>query len=268
MKGNIFVKILNSEPVKKTVTAIVSNAPKILTGISIASSITAVGFTVKGTILAVEIEKKRKEKIESGEIPKPEHPKLEVVKSVWKCYIPAFAFLSASIGSSLYGTNISATRTAMASAACKATEMAFDEYKTKVAKQIGAEKEQKIRDDIERDHVDQYANGQQTLLVSPYEKYLCKDKYSGVMFMSDLNEIKDIFNKINYELIYCAQDELSMSSYLDWFGQDSNEECIGWNVSKTGLLRLSYELGWAKDGRPVLIFGPDQVPYEHYNMYG
>lgn len=259
MKTKVFKNILNT---------VVKHAPKILTGISIAASIAATGFAIKGTILAVEIEKQRKAKIESGELPVPEHPKLETVKSVWKCYIPSFAFLTVSVGTSLYGTNVSAARTAMATAACKASELAFDEYKAKVVDQIGEEQHKKIEQAIEKDHVEQYTNQQTTILVSPYEKYLCKEKFSGQTIWSDLNDIKDAFNRINYDLSHGCRDYISFMEYCDAFDIDNSNEDIGWNVTKTGLLVLRYDLSQTDDGRPIIVFYPSVAPYDDYAFYG
>ena len=261
MKGKTLTKILTSKPVKYVVT----NAPKFLTGLSIVSSVTAVIFAVKGTILAVEIEKERQAKIESGELPVPEHPKVETVKAVWKCYIPAATFLTMSIGSSLYGTSISAARTAMATAACKASELAFDEYKAKVIERIGEDKEKDIRQEIARDQVDQREH--MLPVMAPFEKYLCQEKYSGVVFYSNLYDIKDSFIEMNYEMLK-GFDELAYSQYLGYFGIDSSEEEIGWNVSMTGPLVLSYHSEYDAYGRPVIVFGPTQRPYENYNIYG
>ena len=265
MKGKVIAKILESELTKKVVSGIVKNAPKILTGSSIASSIVSVGFAVKGTILAVEIEKQRKAKIESGEIPQPEHPKLAVIKSVWKCYIPAFTFLTVSCGTALYGTSISTARTAMATAACKASELAFEEYRTKMIEELGAEKEKEIRQKIEKDRVETASD--HPPIVAPFEKYLCQEMYTGSVFYSNLYDIKDAFLEMNYKLL-TGNDELSFMEYLGYFDLDSKEEEIGWNVSMSGLLVLSYHSEYDAYGRPVIVFGPTQRPYENYNIYG
>lgn len=266
MKGKFITKIATSKPVTKVAKVLVSNAPKILTGISIVSSIAAAAFAVKGTILAVEIEEQRKQKITNGDIPEPEHPKAAVVKSVWKCYIPTAACLAVSIGTSLYGVNVATARAAVATAAYKATELAFDEYKAKVAEEIGEEKEKKIRQDIEKEHVKEYED-RQAPLVAPFEKYLCREKYSGAMFYSNLFEIKDTFNLINYDMLR-GSDDISLMSYLDYFGIESKNEEIGWNISITGMLELTYNSSYDAYGRPIIEFGTTDPPYDNYNIYG
>ena len=268
MKGKIFVKILQSNAVKKTVKFMVKNAPKILTGVSIASSIAATGFAIKGTILAVEIEKKRKARIASGELPEPEHPKLETIKSVWKCYIPTFTFLTMSCGTALYGTSISTARTAMATAACKATELAFDEYRAKVEEEFGADKERKIRQDIQRDRAEQYMTEPTTLVMSRYDQILYQEMLTGQQFYSDDNEIKAAFNKINYQLSHGYSDFVSVAEYLTELGLDGGDDSRGWNVSKTGMLEPRFELSRTSKGLPCIRLYTVDPPYENYSMYG
>lgn len=264
MKGKTIAKILTSKPVKY----VVANAPKFLTGFSIATSIAALVFTVKGTILAVEVEKQRKEKIESGELPQPEHPRWETVKTFGKCLWPAFIFESVSIGSRLYGTNISTARTAMATAACKASELAFEEYRSKVEEKFGSDKEEMIRQEIVKSHAEQSQVPQTTLVVSPYDEILFKEALTGQVFRSDVNTVKSIFNKINYSLSHGYYDYISVMEYLDEFGISSKNEEFGWNVTMTGhLLEPRMELSMTDDGRPCLLLSTIDPPYEGYNMY-
>ena len=266
MKGKIVAKIINSKPVQQTVKAAVEHAPQLLTGLSIASSITSTVFAVKGTILAVKSEEKRKKKIESGELPEPKHPVLKIIKCNYKYYIASAFFMAMSIGSAIYGVDILGMRLAMATAECAAKANELDELVTKFEEKMGSEKVNDIRQEIEKERVDQLAN-RQTPIVAPFEKYLCKEEYSGVEFYSNLFEIKDIFIELNYDLLHGRGDELSMSSYLDKFGIDSSEEDVGWNVGMTGLLILSYSSEMDSYGRPMIVFGPTQRPYENYNIY-
>ena len=154
----------------------------------------------------------------------------------------------------------------MATAACKASELAFDEYKAKVIEELGEEKENQIRQSIAKDHVDEYVN-RQTPLVAPFEKYLCREEYSGYEFYSNLFEIKDAFIGMNYNMV-SGNNEMSFMEYMGFLGLDSKDEDIGWNVSMTGLLDLNYRTELDAYGRPLIVFGPSQRPYENYNIYG
>ena len=269
MKTKILTNVLKSKTFNKAIKAIVANAPKILTGISIASSIAATGFAIKGTVVAVKVEKERKEKIASGELPVPKHPKWETVKSVYKCYIPSAAFLSISIGSSLYGTGISSARTAMATAAYKASELALEEFRAKAVQELGEEKVQKIDQAIAQEHMEQYAAQPTTLLVDPYQDYPCMDKFTGQIIRTNVEEIRHVFNQINYDLSRGPSDFISLASYCDYFGIDCKNELIGWNIVKTGLLSPRFDYGvYDKNGAPMIVFSTSIEPSEKYDIYG
>lgn len=267
MKARVLTKIFKSKTANKIIKAVVSNAPKILAGISVASSIAAVGFAIKGTVVAVKIEKERKAKIESGELPVPKHPKWETVKAVYPCYIPSAMFLGISVGSGLYGLSISEARTALATGAYEASKLALEEFKSKTTEEIGAEKVQQIEQSIAKDNAEQYGTQPTTLVVSPYDEYLCMEKYSGQIIRSDISEIRDVYNQINYTLSR-GQDMLSLSEYCNYFGIDCPNECIGWNITKTGLLMLRYDLVTNKNGAPMIMFYPSLDPNENYDYYG
>ena len=268
MKAKIITNVLKSKTFNKVVKAVAANAPKILTGIGIVSSVAATGFAIKGTVVAVKIEKERKAKIESGELPVPKHPKWETVKSVYKCYIPSMAFLSVSIGSHLYGTKISTARTAMATAAYKASELALEEFREKAIQELGEEKVKKIDQDIAQEHMEQYATQPTTLIVNPYDEYLCIEKYTGTIIRSDVEEIRHVFNKINYELSRGPVDYMSLSTYCDYFGIDCKNELIGWDIGKTGLLSPRFDYRSASNGAPAIMFSASFDPSEKYDMYG
>ncbi len=270
MKANIFVKVFKSKAVQKITKAVVDNAPKILTGISIASSVAASVFAVKGTILAVKIIEDRKEKIANGEIPEPEHPKWDTVKAVWKCYIPTVTCLGVSIGTSVKGMEISTARTAVATTACKLTEQAFEEYRNETIAKLGEEKEKELRQDIVKKHAEEGAQNppaQQTVVLSSYDKVLIQDEITGQIFWDTPESIKGVINQINYGLSHGYSDFISVMEYADAIGVESHDEERGWNVMEDGLLDIKFDCGMTKDGRPCLRLSTFAMPHAGYNMY-
>ena len=265
---SLLTTLTKSKVVTKSIKWVTKNAPKVLTGISIASSIAASGFAIKGTILAVEIEKARREKIEKGEFPQPAHPKWETVKAVWKCYIPMVTCLIVSVGTSVSGIEMSTARTALATTACKLTETAFTDYRNEVINQIGEDKEKEIRNNIAQKNAETPVQQQAptTLVISPYDKILFYETLTGQIFTSDVTTVKDAFNKINYGLSHNYCDYISVMEYLGELGIDSHDEARGWNVTD-GLLEPKMELDTTPDGRPCLRLSTTVPPREGYNMY-
>ena len=250
----------------KVVKVVVDNAPKILTGTSIALSIGSVVCAIKGTVLAVRIEDERQEKIKSGELPEPEHPKWETVKAVWKCYIPSATMLIASAGCSIYGMDISTSRTAIATAACKLSEAAFDEYRAEVREQLGEQGEKNISQSIvqKKAEAQESQDPPKTYVVSPYEKVLIKEKYSGEIISSDINSINELINRINYRLSHSYIDYISLMEYADEIGcRECRREDIGWSNSD-GLLEPKFEL-ITDHGRPCFLLSMYNEPNENYN---
>lgn len=264
--GQGVVKLLS-----KIAKKVVENAPKILAGTSIALSIGAVGFAIKGTVLAVRIEDERQEKIKNGELPVPEHPRWETFKAVWKCYIPSATMLIASAGCSIYGTDIATSRTAIATAACKLTEAAFDDYRAEVREQIGEDKEKEIGRSIAQKKAEEQqmlaTEPPKTYVVSPYEEVLIQEKYTGEVIRSDINSIKEVINNINYRLSHSYIDYISLMEYADEIGcQDCHDEKLGWSGAHC-LLEPRFELGTCR-GQPCFVLSMQTDPYENYNKYG
>ena len=265
MKANLITKVLKSKAVKKVVKVLVDNAPKILTGVSIVSSVAATVFAVKGTVLAVRIIDDRNEKIKKGEIPVPEHPKWENVKAVWKCYIPTATCLCVSIGTSIKGMEISAARTAVATTACKLTEQAFEEYRNETIAKIGEEKEKEIRQNIAQRNADE--SGVQPVIhtYSSFDKVLIQDEITGQLFWGTAEDVKAAINMINYGFAHGHYDYMSVLEYADYLGVESHDEDRGWNVMD-GLLEVKFDPGLTKDMRPCIVAKVTK-PYEGYNVY-
>ena len=267
MKVKVLSKLATSKVMKKIGKAVIDNAPKILTGISIVNSVASVIFAVKGTVVAVRIIDDRNAKIEKGEIPKPERPKWENVKAVWKCYVPTLACLTVSIGTSVKGMEISTARTAVATTACKLTEQAFEEYRNETINKIGEEKEKEIRQDIaKRNAEESHENAQKTLIISSYDKVLIFDDITGQLFWDTPEGVKNAINHINYELSHGYRDYISVMEYADTLGLESHDEERGWNICD-GMLELIFEPDTTKEGRPCLRLSTTNKPYSGYNMY-
>lgn len=135
-------------------------SPEILLGIGIASGITATVLAVKATPKALELlTEKRYEKY--GDTLKeddsyddmPELKPVEVVKTTWKCYIPAAISGVASIACLLGSHSVHAKRNAALATAYKLSETALNEYREKVVEEIGEEKEKVIRDKVSQKHL-------------------------------------------------------------------------------------------------------------------
>lgn len=173
----------------------------------------------------------------------------------WKFYIPPVTTGVVTIGAIAYANRLGAKRTAAAVSAYTITERAFAQYREKVVEQIGAHKEQVIRDDIARDEVGKQHS--ELIVLSGSGSVLCCDLYSGRYFMSDMESLRRAENEINAKIInelYVTLDE-----FYDLVGlrpiEHSSE--LGWNSDE--LMKLDFSSVLSEDGKPCLAFNYNYI---------
>lgn len=236
-------------------------SPEILLGIGIASGITTTVLAVKATPKALQlIEEAKNDKINTwiDEHPDPHalvvHESLtkpEIVKTVWKCYIPAVISGVASIACLLGSHSVNAKRNAALATAYKLSETALNEYREKVVEEIGEEKEKVIRDKVAQKHLDEKPVSKSEVIVTGTGKQLCYDGISGRYFESDIQTIRAAVNKINETMVY--EMYAALNDFYNEIGLSNTDmgDELGWNLDD-GLLEISYGAMVADDGRPCI----------------
>lgn len=186
------------------------HSPEILIGLGIASAITSTVLAVKATPKAMELlaeaEKENINKQTKEGVPGPEVknglPAVQVVKTVWKCYIPAAISGAASVAFLLGSNSVHARRNAAIATAYKLSETALTDYKKEVIETIGEEKAKLIQDKVAQKHVDEHPVSSNQVIIAGSGKQLCYDGISGRYFESDIQTIRAAVNTINETSIY------------------------------------------------------------------
>ena len=119
------------------------NSPKICAGIAIFGVCTTAVLAVRGTPKALLLIEEKK-----AELNKPVLTKKETVSAVWRNYIPAVTSGVLTIASIITGHSIQLQRNAQLIVAYGASQSALRLYSDLVAKQIGAEQEQLLRQQL------------------------------------------------------------------------------------------------------------------------
>lgn len=234
-------------------------SPEILLGLGIASAITSTVLAVKATPKAMELlaeaEKENiNRQIKEG-VPGPEVknglPSAQVVKTVWKCYIPAAISGAASIACLLGSHSVNAKRNAALATAYKLSETALNEYREKVVEEIGEDKEKVIRDKVSQKHLDEKPVSKNEVVITGTGKQLCYDGISGRYFESDIQTIRAAVNKINETMVY--EMYAALNDFYNEIGLSNTDmgDELGWNLDD-GLLEISYGAMVADDGRPCI----------------
>ena len=233
-------------------------SPEILLGIGIASGITATVLAVKATPKALELLTEKRYEKEGDTLKEddsyddmPELKPVEVVKTTWKCYIPAAISGVASIACLLGSHSVHAKRNAALATAYKLSETALNEYREKVVEEIGEEKEKVIRDKVSQKHLDETPVSKNEVIITGTGKQLCYDGISGRYFESDIQTIRAAVNKINETMVY--EMYAALNDFYNEIGLSNTDmgDELGWNLDD-GLLEISYGAMVADDGRPCI----------------
>ena len=232
--------------IKATQATAYKHAPEILMGIGIAGMLGTTVLAVKATPKALRlIEQARKKKT------KP-LTKVEKAKACWKCYIPTAITATASTVCLIGSASVSARRTAAIAAAYQISETALTEYRDKVVETIGEKKEERIRDEIDKDHMKKNPVSTSEVIVTEKGNTLCYDSLSGRYFRSDIDKISKAVNTLNRRMTYDVY--VSLSELYDELDLDHTimSDDLGWNLDG-GLIEVDFGSQIAEDGTPCVV---------------
>lgn len=247
---------------KNVQTFMVKRSPEILTGLGIAGMFTTVVLAVKATPKALRnIEQLEEE----GLIP---IPKIEIVKSCWKCYIPAAVMGLTSAACLIGATSVSARRTAALAAAYQISETALTEYREKVVETIGEKKEKLVREKISEDRVEKQPVTKSEVFITNKGDTLFLEPLSKRYFKSDIELIRKAENRINKEIIQGISGYVSLNEFYDEIGLDHTDlgDDLGWNVDK--LIDIEFDPTKTDDEKPCLAIHYLNPPkYKYDNLF-
>lgn len=230
------------------------HSPELLTGIGIAGMITTTILAVKATPKALQLIDERKKELEVDEI-----SNLEIVKTVWKLYIPSAVTSIFSVSCVIGATTVNFRRNAALATAYKLSEEALSTYKAKVIETIGEKKELAIREKIDQDKIDNNPVSKNTVIITEAGNTLCYDGVSGRYFKSSIESIKRAINVVNREMNYNVY--VSLSDFYDEIGLEHTDvsDYLGWNLDD-GLVDIRFGSRLTDDGTPCVVLDYHIVP--------
>lgn len=234
--------------------------PEILTGIGIAGMITTTVLAVKVTPKAVMLLNERKEELKTEKL-----QVTDVIKTTWKCYIPAAITCGASIACLVGASSVNFKRNAALATAYKLSETALAEYRDAVVETIGEKKERDIRDKVAEKRVKKNPVTKSDVIVTGNGTTLCFDSISGRYFQSSMQKIESAKNKVNERML--CDNYVSLNDLYDELGMECTKigEDLGWNIFGDGLLDISFSSQLTDDGTPCLVMDYSVEP--RYNYY-
>jgi hypothetical protein len=272
MKLNIG-KIDISKPVSKLAhgmkVGVVKHSPEILTGLGITGMFTATVMAVRATPKALILIEERKREIRNEALDNgcpnasDKLEPVEVVKTTWKCYIPAAATGLMSVACILGANKINHKRNAALAAAYSISEATLKDYQKKVVETIGEKKEQVIRDEVAGDIIQRDPVQNHEVIITGDGNQLCYDVVSGRYFTSTSEKLKKTENILNLRLrdeMYISLNEFYYEIGLDYI---SIGDDIGWNIND-GYIDFSFSSKLTTDDRPCLVVNYGVAPKYDY----
>ena len=239
------------------------HTPEILTGIGVAGMVTTTILAVKATPKACLLINDRKNELEVEKL-----PVTELVKTTWKCYIPAVVTCGASIACLVGASSVNFKRNAALATAYKLSEAALSEYKDAVIETIGEKKEQSVRDKVAEERLKKNPVSKSEVIVTGNGTTLCYDPVGNSYFKSNIQQIESAKNKLNARML--SENYVSLNDFYDELGIGPTKlgDDLGWDIYKDGLVEIAFSSQLAEDGTPCLVMDYSIAPrYEYYKVH-
>lgn len=245
MKPNFFSKVITFLGDKFS-----KNSPTIFAVVAVGGIIGTAIFAVDGTIKACTICSYDKDC-------KP--TKKQIFKKVWKYYIPMACTAVITAACVLGSNSINKKRNAALATMYGLTDVAFREYKEKVVETIGKNKELKLRDEIDGDHIKKNPPTDENVLLTRHGEVLCYDSLSGRYFKSDIEWIRKAINDINKDFL--SEMWVSLNELYYAFGLSGTKlgDMLGWDLEQ-GLVEVNFSSQLSEEGKPCLVLNYVVMP--------
>lgn len=242
---------------------VVDNSPGILTGLGVAGAVTTVVLTGREAFrVGMDASTQYHEALKEGE-PLPEHL-LEtghLIKTYWKGFIPAGISGVATVTCIIAANHIGTRRTAAIAAAFRLSEKLTEEYKDRVVKALGVQKEEKMRSELTKDRMINAGGAENIIIVGT--EVIFYDELSGRFFKNDMENVRKAVNDINHQVnnFYSA----SLTDFYEAIGLSptSFSDDVGWNTDE--LLDIKFSPTLLDDGRPAIGISINTSPVRGYD---
>lgn len=242
---------------------VTDNSPGILTGLGVAGTVTAVFLTGRAAYLVgMDASTQYHEAVKEGEdLPAQLLEPKYIVKTYWKAFIPAGVASAVTVTAIIAANTVGTRRTAAITAAFKLSEELTQEYKDKVTKTLGAQKEEKMRSELAADKMEKNPPPGNMLIVTGSD-VLFLDELSGRYFHSEVEKVRKAVNDINYKInqFYHA----SLSDFYDQIGLPTTKfsDSVGWNSDELMDIQLTATM---HQDKPAIMIGYNYGPILGYD---
>lgn len=254
-------KVNVSGLIKSSKNTLKKYGPEILTGVGIVGMVATTISAVRATPKALMLIEEKKLDLDVDEL-KP----VEVVRTVWPCYISPVALGVISILCLVGANSVNARRNAALATAYTISETALKDYREKVIETIGEKKEKVVRDAIAKEKIEKDPVSKKEIIITNNGDSLCYEPLSGRYFKSDIEKIRKAVNKLNRQLLFDSYVSLNdFYDGIDLAGTKIGDD-LGWRVEQS-LLEVEFSSQLTEDGTPCLVMNFLTAPVYDYNKF-
>ncbi len=233
--------------------ALKKHSPELMTGIGIAGMIAATVTAVKATPKAIQLVDEKE--IQDGK----RLSTAEIVKTTWKCYVPAAVTGVCAISCVIGASAINARRNAALATAYAISMTDLNAYKKKALEVVGEKKEQAIRDAVAAEQLEKAHVETRQIIFTGRGETPCYDPLTDRYFKSDMETLRKAENTLNKRM--CSEMTITLNEFYTEIGLDECQlgERLGWDIAR-GYIELSFSSHLDVNGVPCIVLGHANPP--------
>lgn len=204
-----------------------ANSTPIATGAIVLGMVSAVILAVKAGKESAEDIEEAKEELETDEL-----TTRQVIRAVWKRFIPVILVLGLTISCFLYTTDKLVKRCTALSAAYALSESYLKDYMEAAKETVGEKKELSVRDRVMEKQVAKHPIAERGIVDTGSGETLFYDAITTRYFRASVEHVRQVENQLKN--IYEAESELKMDDYTYSLGLGQYSALgnyIGWRMS-------------------------------------
>jgi Family of unknown function (DUF6353) len=242
---------------------ILDNSPVILTSLGVVGTITTAFLTGQASFKAALILAEEQDtRFMDQELDDPMLTTREKLDLTWRLYLPVIGTGILTVSCIVAANRIGMRRAAALASAYALSEKAFVEYRSKVIEKIGEGKEQKVREAVAQDRVNQNPVSTREVIITGAGDVLCYDTITGRYFNSNVEALRRAQNDINAQIIESMY--AALQDFYSRIGLPTTEYSfeVGWNTDN--MLELEFSTVMSEDSRPCIAIGYKLWPIRGY----
>lgn len=244
------------------------NSPAILTAIGVTGTLTTAYLAAKAGFKSAEVlrdeELKRDSEAKTNDEIEPLTSK-EVFELTGPVFVPTAISAIMTVSAIICANRIGDRRAAAMASAYTVVEKSFKEYRDKNTERLGKKKEKELRAEIAQDNVTNNPVEKSVYIVTGKGETLCKDKWSGRYFNSDMETLRKAVNDFNQDRINSGYLSLSEFYHLIGLPPTQESEEVGWNGDCP--LEVDFDGTLHPDGTPAMVFEFRNLPSPNFSRF-